>query len=139
MRQYSAEGAEGVLIGRVTATGDSSGRVLVSEAMALDREARYMSVLVTVGNRSVGTCSPAGNSGTGCTVLSVPPLGAGVVRFVTSESSEVLFAETVPTASPTVSPSISPSIAPSPTLTPSISPGATASVSPAATVSTTPG
>ena len=68
MRQYSAEQAEGVLIGRVTATGDSAGRVLVSEAMALDRGARYMSVLVTVGERSAESCTPAGASGTGCTV-----------------------------------------------------------------------
>ena len=66
MRQYSAEEAEGVLIGRVTATGDSAGRVLVSETMAMDRGARYMSVLVTVGARSAETCTPADASGAGC-------------------------------------------------------------------------
>ena len=127
-RQYSAEGAQGVLIGRVTATGDSAGRVLVSEAMALDRGARYMSVLVTVGDRSVGSCSPAGSSGAGCTILAVPPLGAGVVRFVESEPTDVLFEETVPTASPTLSPSIAPSVLPTPTV--SVSPSGVSSISP---------
>lgn len=132
-RQYSAEGAQGVLIGRVTATGDSAGRVLVSEAMALDRGARYMSVLVTVGARSVGSCSPAGASGAGCTVLSVPPLGAGVVRFVESEPTDVLLEETVPTASPTLSPSIAPSVLPTPPV--SVSPSSIPSISPSLTVS----
>ncbi|MET0801798.1 MAG: hypothetical protein ABWZ53_11600, partial [Actinomycetota bacterium] len=59
MRQFSGETAEGILIGRVTATGDSAGRVLVADAMALDRGARYLSVLVTVGERSSTTCTPA--------------------------------------------------------------------------------
>ena len=135
-RQYSAEGAQGVLIGRVTATGDSAGRVLVSEAMALDRGARYMSVLVTVGDRSVGSCSPAGSSGAGCTILSVPPLGAGVVRFVESEPTDVLFEETVPTASPTLSPSIAPSVLPTPTV--SVSPSGVSSISPTLPVSPSP-
>lgn len=132
MRQYSAEQAEGVLIGRVTATGDSAGRVLVSEAMALDRGARYMSVLVTVGERSAGSCTPAGATGTGCSVVSVPPLGAGVVRFVPAESIDALLVETetVPSASPTVSPTAA--------LSPSISPTAVTSISPAATVTVSP-
>jgi hypothetical protein len=130
MRQYSAEQAEGVLIGRVTATGDSAGRVLVSEAMALDRGARYMSVLVTVGERSAESCTPAGATGTGCSVVSVPPLGAGVVRFVPAESIDALLVETetVPSASPTIAPSVPPTAAPSP----SISPAATATLSPSA-------
>jgi hypothetical protein len=132
MRQYSAEGAQGVLIGRVTATGDSAGQVLVSEAVALDRGARYMSVLVSVGGRSASTCSPAGPSGAGCTIVSVPPLGAGVVRFVPSTPSDVLIAETLPTASPTLSPSIAPSALPTPTTT--VSPTTT----PTATLSPTP-
>ncbi len=131
-RQYSAEEAQGVLIGRVTATGDSAGRVLVSETMALDRGARYMSVLVTIGERSVASCSPAGSSGPGCTVLSVPPLGAGVVRFVESEPTDVLLEETVPSASPTLSPSISPSVLPTPSA--SVSPS---TIDPALTVSPT--
>jgi hypothetical protein len=134
MRQYSAEQAEGVLIGRVTATGDSAGRVLVSEAMALDRGARYMSVLVTVGERSAGSCTPAGATGTGCSVVSVPPLGAGVVRFVPAESIDALLVETetVPSASPTVSPTAAPSPSISPTAVTSISPAATVTVSPSA-------
>ena len=142
MRQYSAEEAEGVLIGRVTATGDSAGRVLVSEAMALDREARYMSVLVSIGDRSAETCTPAGASGTGCTVVSVPPLGAGIIRFVPTESLDALLEETVPTASPTLSPSIAPTTAPSVTpsaVTPgAVTPSAVTSISPQASVSVSP-
>lgn len=124
MRQFSGETAEGILIGRVTATGDSAGRVLVADAMALDRGARYLSVLVTVGERSSTTCAPAGPSGPGCTVLSVPPLGAGIVRFEPAISNEELFAETVPTASPTLSPSMppSPTASPAPTASSSVSP-----------------
>jgi hypothetical protein len=126
MRQYSAEDAEGVLIGRVSATGDSSGRVRVSEAMALDRGARFMSVLVTVGDRSAETCTPAGASGTGCSVVSVPPLGAGIVRFAPAESLEALIAETETTLSPTptLSPSVpaSVSVTPPPTISPTASP-----------------
>lgn len=133
MRQYSAEGAQGVLIGRVTATGNSAGRVLVSEAMALDRGARYMSVLVTIGDRTTSVCSPAGPSGPGCTILSVPPLGAGVVRFVPAELTDVLLEEAVPTASPTLSPSIAPSVLPTPTV--SVSPIVAPTISPAATLS----
>ncbi len=143
VRQYSAEGAQGVLIGRVTATGNSAGRVLVSETMALDRGAGYMSVLVTVGDRSAGTCSPAGASGTGCSIVSVPPLGAGIIRFVPAESLDALLEDTVPTATPTVSvvptgtPTISPTatIAPPVTVTPIVSP--TPTLSPTATASPT--
>jgi hypothetical protein len=120
IRQFSAEAAEGVLIGRVTATGDSAGRVLVSEATALDRGARYMSVLVSVGDRSVGSCRPDVAGGVGCTIVSVPPLGAGVIRFVPAESTEALLAETAPTPSPVAS--VSPT--PTSTITPSQSPSA---------------
>ncbi len=124
MRQFSGETAEGILIGRVTATGDSAGRVIVADAMALDRGARYLSVLVTVGERSSTTCTPAGPSGPGCTVLSVPPLGAGIVRFEPAISNEELFAETVPTASPTLSPSVAstPSVSATPSATSSVTP-----------------
>ena len=124
MRQFSGETAEGILIGRVTATGDSAGRVIVADAMALDRGARYLSVLVTVGVRSSTTCTPAGPSGPGCTVLSVPPLGAGIVRFEPAISNEELFAETVPTASPTLSPSVAstPSGSATPSATSSVTP-----------------
>jgi len=117
VRQYSAEQAEGVLIGRVTATGDSAGRVRVSEAMALDRGARFMSVLITVGDRSAEACTPAVSGGAGCSVVSVPPLGAGIVRFQPAASLEELIAETTP--SPAISPSVAPSVTPPPSVTPS--------------------
>jgi hypothetical protein len=100
--------------------------------MALDRGARYMSVLVTVGDRSTETCTPAGATGTGCSVVSVPPLGAGVIRFVPAESLDALLEETVPTASPTLAPSVAPSV------TPTISPSAVTSISPATTTSVSP-
>ncbi len=119
VRQYSAEEADGVLIGRVTATGDSAGRVRVSEAMALDRGARFMSVLVTVGDRSAGTCTPAAPGGAGCSIVSVPPLGAGVVRFQPAESAEDLIAETETTPTPSISPSVAPTATPSPSISPS--------------------
>jgi hypothetical protein len=121
VRQYSAEEADGVLIGRVTATGDSAGRVRVSEAMALDRGARFMSVLVTVGDRPPMTCTPAAPGGAGCSIVSVPPLGAGIVRFQPAESAEALIAETETTPTP----SLSPSVAPTATTSPSISPSPT--------------
>lgn len=135
MRQFSSEDAEGILIGRVTATGDSSGQALVTDAMALDRGARYLTVLVTVGDRSAATCTP-GSRGTGCTVLSVPPLGAGIVRFEPAVSNEALFAETVPTASPTLSPSVAPTTVPS--ATPSVSPAVSSAISPVETSSVIP-
>jgi hypothetical protein len=124
VRQYSAEEAEGVLIGRVTATGDSAGRVRVREAMALDRGARFMTVLVTVGDRSAETCTPSASGGAGCSVVAVPPLGAGIVRFEPAESLEALIAETETTPSPALSPSVPPSPTASPgvTTSPSISP-----------------
>jgi hypothetical protein len=120
VRQHSGEQADGILIGRVTATGDSAGRVRVSEAMALDRDARYMSVLVSVGDRSVETCAPGAGGGAGCTVVAVPPLGAGIVRFAPAQSIDALLEETVPTVSPTVSPTAAPTA--TPTISPSIAP-----------------
>ena len=122
VRQYSAEQAEGVLIGRVAATGDSTGRVRVSEAMALDRGARFMSVLITVGDRSAETCTPAVSGGAGCSVVSVPPLGAGIVRFQPAASLEELIAETETTPSPAISPSVAPSVTPSPSISPTATP-----------------
>jgi hypothetical protein len=119
VRQYSAEEADGVLIGRVTATGDSAGRVRVSEAMALDRGARFMSVLVTVGDRPAATCTPVAPGGAGCSIVSVPPLGAGIVRFQPAESAEALIAETETTPSPSLSPSVAPTATPSPQISPS--------------------
>jgi hypothetical protein len=127
MRQFSGEDTGGILIGRVTATGNSSGRALVADSMALDRSARYLTVLVTVGDRSAATCTPT-SRGTGCTVLAVPPLGAGIVRFEPAPSTEELFAETVPPVSPTVSPSVAPTTVPTPT--PTLSPTATTSPTP---------
>ena len=80
-----------------------------------------MSVLVTVGDRPAATCTPSAPGGAGCSIVSVPPLGAGVVRFQPAESAEDLIAESETTPSP----SLSPSVAPTATTSPSISPSPT--------------
>jgi hypothetical protein len=58
--------------------------------------------------------------------VSVPPLGAGIVRFAPAESLEALIAETETTLSPTptLSPSVpaSVSVTPPPTISPTASP-----------------
>jgi hypothetical protein len=132
MRQYPAEAAAGVLIGRVTTTGDPSGSSVIREVVSLDRGARYMSVLVTEGDDPVLACSPTEIGGPGCTVVSVPPLGAGVVRFVPATTID-LGLETTPTAVPTSpAPTLSPTPSFSPT-SPTLSP-----VSPTITSSATP-
>ncbi len=45
-----------------------------------------MSVVITVGDATPAVCTPTVASGAGCTVVSVPPLGAGVVRLVPTTS-----------------------------------------------------
>ena len=119
MRQYPAESATGILIGRVTSTGDPSGSSVIREVVSLDRGARYMSVLVTEGDDPVLACSPTEIGGPGCTIVSVPPLGAGVVRFVPAAPVDLAL-EPTPTVAPTSAvPTASPSFSPvSPTLSP---------------------
>jgi hypothetical protein len=128
MRQYPAEAAAGILIGRVTSTGDPSGSSVIREVVSLDRGARYMSVLVTEGDDPVLACSPTEIGGPGCTVVSVPPLGAGVVRFVPAPTID-LGLETTPTAVPTSPAALSPTPPSSPT-SPTLSPAITSSATP---------
>ncbi len=124
VRQYPSETSDGVLIGLITTTGDASGGSTISETVSLDRGARYMSVVITVGDATPAVCTPTVASGAGCTVVSVPPLGAGVVRLVptTSAIDEVVAPTT--TIAPTVAPSVVPTVAPS------LSPTAVTSPSP---------
>jgi hypothetical protein len=129
MRQYPAETAPGILIGRVTSTGDPSGTSVIREVVSLDRGARYMSVLVTEGDDPVLACSPTEIGGPGCTVVSVPPLGAGVVRFVPAVPVDLAL-EPTPTLAPTTAPTVTPSLSPT---APTVSP-----ISPTITVSATP-
>jgi hypothetical protein len=113
IRQYPSETGTGVLIGLITATGDPSGRSTISESVSLDRGARYMSVSVTLGDGTPIVCSPTEASGAGCTVVSVPPLGAGIVRLVPTTSAIDLIVAPTSTVAPTVAPSVAPtSVAP---------------------------
>jgi hypothetical protein len=125
MRQYSTEAATGVVVGRATTTGDPSGSSLIVETVSLDRGARYLSVLVTNGDQTPPTCSPMEATGPGCTVVSVPPLGAGVVRFIPAVPIDLATeptASAVPTSSAVATPSASPSFASTPTITSSPTP-----------------
>jgi hypothetical protein len=132
MRQYPAEAAAGILIGRVASTGDPAGSSVIREVVSLDRGARYMSVLVTEGDDPVVACSPTDIGGPGCTVVSVPPLGAGVVRFAPAAPIDLGLGTTAP-AVPTSS---VPTLTPAPSFSPA-SPAASP-VSPAISSSATP-
>jgi hypothetical protein len=112
MRQYPEAEGEPTLVGRVTATGDATGSTSIRETVALDGSSRYLAVHVRIEGRDPGTCTPLRSTGPGCTVVAVPPLGAGVVRQVAP----------VPVPSPTPSPFASPTV--SPTLSPTASPTA---------------
>jgi hypothetical protein len=128
IRQYSNETSSGVLIGLITATGDPSGRSVISETVALDSGARYMSVSVTVGGEAPVACSPTVASGAGCTVVSVPPLGAGVVRLVPATSAVDVILEPTPSVVPTLSPA--PSTVPTSPVAPTLTPSAVVTPSP---------
>lgn len=112
MRQYAEADGEPSLVGRVSATGDATGTTAIQETVALDDGARYLSVLVTIeGHEGTSSCGPVSSTGPGCTVVAVPPLGAGVVRALTT-----IVVETEPT--PSVAPSPSPVSGSSPSATP---------------------
>jgi uncharacterized lipoprotein YbaY len=118
MRQYGDAEGEATLVGRVTATGDATGTTTIRETVALDDDARYLSIQVRIEGREAGTCTPLASTGPGCTVVAVPPLGAGVVRQVVtitaSSPSPSPFPSPTPAASPTPSPAASPISSPSP-------------------------
>ena len=102
MRQYAESDGEASLVGRVSATGDATGTTAIQETVALDEGARYLSVLVTIeGHEGTSTCTPSSSVGPGCTVVAVPPLGAGVVRALTTV---VVQAESTPSVAPSPSP-----------------------------------
>jgi hypothetical protein len=103
IRQYATAAGGGRTIGFVTANGDRDGRVTIDETAALDRGAQYMSVLVNVDGAGPTDCSPVTAGTTGCTVLAVPPLGAGVVqngRVVLTNGATATATVTSPSASP---------------------------------------
>jgi hypothetical protein len=131
MRQYSSETSNGILIGLVTSTGDPSGDTVIGETVSLDPGARYMSVQVIMGNDPVTTCTPLEAGGPGCTVVSVPPLGAGIVRLVPATSALDAIAATEPTTSPVV-PTPSGSGIPTPTASVPTSAAPTTALSPSA-------
>jgi hypothetical protein len=132
IRQYSNDSGNGVLIGHITATGDPSGLTVMRQTLTLDPGARFMSVLVTNGDDEVTACSPTAG-GPGCTVVSVPPLGAGIVRLVPATSVDLT---TIPD---TVSPSPGTSVvSPTPAISPTPSAGAAASISPSSSIGSVP-
>ncbi len=103
MRQYASAGSAGTTIGFVTANGDREGNVHVDQTAALDRGAQFMSVLVTVDGVGPADCSPTAPDATGCTVLAVPPLGAGVLqdgRVIVNNGATATANVTSPSASP---------------------------------------
>lgn len=102
MRQYAEADGQPSLVGRVSATGDATGTTAIQETVALDDDARYLAVLVTIeGHEGTSTCTPTSSLGPGCTVVSVPPLGAGVVRALTTV---VVQTEATPSVAPSPSP-----------------------------------
>jgi hypothetical protein len=105
MRQY-ADGGRVSLVGRVVATGNASGSTLIRETVALDAGARLLSVHVVLEGRAPTACRPSSSRGPGCTVVSVPPLGAGIVRAMTTE---IVVSPAAPPSVVVPSPSPSPS------------------------------
>ena len=73
MREYRVNDQVGTLVGDVTRGGNASGEVLIAETLALDPQARYMSVLVTTDSSGVrAPCNPSATGAPGCVVLAVP-------------------------------------------------------------------
>lgn len=104
-RQFFAGDSTGTLIGQVATNGDASGRVHILATMALDPSARYVSVRVGIeGQPRASSCSPTRPVGPGCTVVSVPPLGAGVL----STSSTVIVPAVITSPQPAITPTPSP-------------------------------
>lgn len=75
IRQFAEETGPSTLAALTSANGDSDGRVEFEEVVALGTDARFLSVLVSVGASGPITCTPvAATTESGCTVVAVPPL-----------------------------------------------------------------
>ena len=103
MREYGTNDEVGTLIGDVTRQGNASGEVSLVETVALDANARYISVSVTTNGKAPRAVCNASFTGTsGCTVLAVPSPALVVPRQVTNIviPSIVTAPNTIPSASP---------------------------------------
>ncbi|MGZ4149666.1 MAG: hypothetical protein ACXVQJ_06485, partial [Actinomycetota bacterium] len=128
IRQFGSGDTTGTLVGRSSATGNASGTAQFRQTVALDQGAEYLAVTVVREGDAPPTCTPALVEGPGCTIVSVPPLGAGVTI--------VPIQVTAPSVVPSVSPSVSVTPSASVSVSPSLSPSASVSASPS--VSTSP-
>jgi hypothetical protein len=102
----------GVTIGRVTATGDSSGRARVNESLAINGDARFLAIRVWFGDHPIPRCSPRMANGPGCTLVTVPQPGVAVPALALGATGRQT---TVAVPSATPSSSATPTATPSPT------------------------
>jgi hypothetical protein len=79
VRQFGFADTVGTLIAATRAAPDAAGVANVAETAALDAGAHYVSVLVTREGTARVACTPTSSTTPGCTVVAVPPLGAGLV------------------------------------------------------------
>ncbi|MEP7059157.1 MAG: hypothetical protein ABI828_00375 [Actinomycetota bacterium] len=101
MREYFVGDQVGTLIGDVTRNGDASGAIAMNETVALDANARYVSVLVTTnGTTARSVCTPAAPGIPGCTIVAVPAPTTAVPQQVT----DIVDRPVVTVPSPVVSP-----------------------------------
>jgi hypothetical protein len=114
LREFDDLDTIGTVVGRSEATGGPTGIVPIDTSVALRPQARFLTIQTWTGSGSApGTCTPATGPALGCTVVAVPPNGAGAA-----------------TGSPATATATSTSVIVGPTTTPSVS--ATASLSPTA-------
>lgn len=77
VRQFGRGDQVGTVVGHVVTTGNADGRIEIAESIALDAGAQYLSVGFHYGDAALAICGPM-SSQPGCTVVAVPPLGAGI-------------------------------------------------------------
>ncbi|MGE5225696.1 MAG: hypothetical protein ACM3OO_02350 [Planctomycetaceae bacterium] len=148
MRQFGSGDTTGTLVGRSSATGDANGVARVHETVSLDQKAQYLAVMVVRQGDTPPTCTPEAVQGPGCTIVAVPPLGAGVtivpspatLPSVAPSASAFPSASTFPSASAFPSASVSPSagVFPSAVFPSAAFPSASASASGTPTLSVSP-
>lgn len=113
MREYgSAIDPNGALLGHVTRHGSPSGTLSISESVAVDANAGYISVLVSDGRSPDAVCSPTATGAPGCTVLAVPQFTPTAPRLT------IVAPTTITEVTPSPTASASPSVTGSPTITP---------------------
>jgi hypothetical protein len=111
IRQFAAGDSIGTLAGVVTVSGDQTGRIVLDDTVTLDRGAGYLAVQAAFEGDPLPTCTPGAAAGAGCTIVTVPPLGAGSAVGA-SPSAIVVTPPVVTSPSPVVSSSPSASASP---------------------------